>query len=139
MRWTSASHFPVPGMEASSPPQRGGCEEERARALSQHTRPCFRSVPGGVCVLSGQGLALLASIPLNRLVTVHARNFTSSLQLAPGGTGYVPRDWAYQQAGHTVEKKGSVWRNTLQPYKHGFHRPNRKNIRCHVSLATAHP
>lgn len=76
--------------------ERGGCEESRARALSQHTRPCFWSVPGGVCVLPGQGLALLASIPLNRLVTVHARNF-SSLQLAPGGTGYIPRDRGYQQ------------------------------------------
>lgn len=81
MRSTSASHFPVSGMKASSPPRREAVRRAE-HVLSPSTwRPCFQSVPGRVCVLSGQGLAVLGSIPLNRLVTVHAQKFTSSLQL----------------------------------------------------------
>lgn len=78
-------------------------------------RPGFQSVPGGVCVLSGQGLALLASIPLNRLVTVHAQKFTSSLQLpqeaqvVSPGTGDTNRlDTRWRRRGLSGETHGSL-------------------------------
>lgn len=119
-------------------PTAGGCEEGRARALSQHMETrlpeCSRqslcpewpgSGPAGLYPLEPSGYGPCAEI--HQLPTA-----------STGGTGCVPWDWGYQQVGHTVEKKGSVWRNTWQPYKHGFHRPNKKNIRFHVSLATAH-
>lgn len=116
----------------------GGCEEGRTRALPQHMESMLLECSGWNLCPEWPGFGPAGLYALDRLVTIHAQNFTSFLQLAPGGTGYVPRDWGYQQVGHMVEKMGFVSRNTLQPYKHGFHGPSVKNIRFHVSLATTH-
>lgn len=109
--WNGGLHFPavlrLPEEQQQTFAEQSSCsvpvrEDYTAEVLLGEL---WAWVAWGFCLCVGQGLALLASIPVKQLVMACVQIFTGSLQFAPRRTVDVSQDWGAQQVTHSGKEK----------------------------------